>query len=107
VLIEPSSHLGGLTTGGLGATDIGNKGAIGGRSRDFYKRIADHYRQPESWVHEQPADYKSNRGYDVDAEYMWTFEPHVAEEIINQLVKDAGVPVVFGERLDLAGGVSK
>ena len=53
VLIEPGSHLGGLTTGGLGATDIGNKGAIGGRSRDFYRRIADHYRKDESWVYEQ------------------------------------------------------
>lgn len=107
VLIEPGAHLGGLTTGGLGATDIGNKGAIGGRSRDFYRAIADHYRSDESWVYEQKEDYRSNRGYDVDAEAMWTFEPHVAEDIMNSLVADAGVPVVFGERLDLAGGVSK
>ncbi len=107
VLIEPGSHLGGLTSGGLGATDIGNKGAIGGRSRDFYRRIADHYRKDSSWVYEQKEDYKSNRGYDVDAEFMWTFEPHVAERIMNSLVEEAGVPVVFGERLDLAGGVRK
>src|SRR4029078_12637312 len=39
VLIEPSEHLGGLTTGGLGATDIGNKTAIGGLARDFYHRV--------------------------------------------------------------------
>ncbi|MBW7995119.1 MAG: FAD-dependent oxidoreductase [Candidatus Glassbacteria bacterium] len=107
VLIEPGSHLGGLTTGGLGATDIGNKGAIGGRSRDFYRRIADHYRKDESWVYEQKEDYRSNRGNDVDAEFMWTFEPHVAEDIINELLREADVPVVFGERLDLSGGVSK
>ena len=35
VLIEPTQFLGGLTTGGLGATDIGNKRAIGGLSREF------------------------------------------------------------------------
>ncbi len=39
VLIEPSKHLGGLTSSGLGATDIGNKGAIGGLSRGFYRSI--------------------------------------------------------------------
>lgn len=30
VLIEPTSRIGGLTTGGLGQTDIGNKQVIGG-----------------------------------------------------------------------------
>ncbi|HVX62541.1 MAG TPA: FAD-dependent oxidoreductase, partial [Pirellulales bacterium] len=44
-LIEPGKHLGGLTSGGLGATDIGNKGAIGGLSREFYRRIGRHYGQ--------------------------------------------------------------
>lgn len=37
VLIEPGAHLGGLTSGGLGATDIGNKAAIGGMSHAFYR----------------------------------------------------------------------
>src|SRR5690606_11785017 len=46
VLIEPTEHLGGLTTGGLGATDIGNKRAIGGMSREFYARVWQHYNEP-------------------------------------------------------------
>jgi FAD-dependent oxidoreductase family protein len=107
VLIEPGSHLGGLTSGGLGATDIGNKGAIGGRSRDFYRRIADHYRKDESWVNEGKDDYSKYRGYDAEDEFMWMFEPRVAEQIMNTLVAEANVPVVLGERLDLAGGVGK
>src|SRR5215213_6829808 len=49
VLIEPTQFLGGLTTGGLGATDIGNKRAIGGISREFYGRVWEHYNQPQSW----------------------------------------------------------
>ena len=107
VLIEPGRHLGGLTTGGLGATDIGNKGAIGGRSRDFYHRVALYYRSDEAWPYEKKEDYRGNRGDDVDTEYMWTFEPHVAEKIINELIRDSGVPVVFNQRLDLDGGVEK
>ncbi len=107
VLIESGSHLGGLTSGGLGATDIGNKGAIGGRSRDFYRRIANHYRKDESWVYEGKEDYGKYRGYAAEDEFMWMFEPHVAEQIMNTLVEEANVPVVLGERLDLAGGVSK
>ena len=54
VLIEPGKHLGGLTSGGLGATDIGNKAAIGGISREFYQRIKKHYADPANWKHEKP-----------------------------------------------------
>lgn len=43
LLIEPGQHLGGLTTGGLGYTDIGNKYAITGLSLDFYRRIGKYY----------------------------------------------------------------
>ena len=50
VLIEPGKHIGGLTSGGLGATDIGNKAAIGGLSRGFYERIS-HPAVGEWWIH--------------------------------------------------------
>ncbi|WP_372723855.1 FAD-dependent oxidoreductase, partial [Novipirellula sp.] len=49
IVIEPSSRIGGLTTGGLGQTDIGNKAAIGGISREFYQRISQYYQKPENW----------------------------------------------------------
>ncbi len=85
VLIEPGGQLGGLTSGGLGATDIGNKGAIGGLSREFYRRIGRHYGNDEGW----------------------TFEPHVAEQIMDQFVAEAKATVVRKERLDLKAGVKK
>src|SRR5690242_14150465 len=75
VVAEFSSHLGGMTSGGLGATDIGNKAAIGGISREFYHRVARHY-------HGEKAD-----------DTMWTFEPHVAESIFFVMVNEAKVPV--------------
>jgi len=83
VIVHPGGRLGGMTTSGLGATDIGNKQAIGGISRAFYKRLGKHYGQDEAW----------------------TFEPHVAENIFKQMVEEASIPVEFGERLALANGV--
>ncbi len=77
VLISQNNHLGGMTSGGLGWTDYGNKGAIGGLSREFYRRMGQHYGQAESF----------------------TFEPHVAEQSFSNWLYDAGVPVYFGHRL--------
>src|SRR5262249_40232835 len=77
VLLEFGQHLGGLTTGGLGATDIGNKAAIGGIAREFYQRLGQHYGTNE----------------------MWTFEPHVAEDTLNAMLKELKVPVHLQQRL--------
>ena len=110
VLIEPTRFLGGLTTGGLGATDIGNKRAIGGLSRDFYRRVFQHYSDPKSWVHQTSEQYFANKrvhGGKADEGTMWTFEPKVASQIMNQWIAESGATVVFGERLDLKSGVVK
>jgi hypothetical protein len=108
VLIEPSTHLGGLTAGGLGATDIGNKQAIGGLARDFYRRVRSHYAAKQAWRYESVDDYASRRhGHMVDQDTMWTFEPHVAAAIYQAMITEARVPVVLRERLDLRQGVSK
>ena len=108
ILIEPGSHLGGLSSGGLGATDIGNKAAIGGIARDFYRRVKKHYDDPASWRQEKREAYRSGRATEAAAEdAMWTFEPHVAEKLMNDLAGEAKVPVVMGERLDLKQGVEK
>ncbi len=109
ILIEPTRFLGGLTTGGLGATDIGNKRAIGGVSREFYQRVKRHYTDPQAWTLQTRESYfaKKPHGQAAEEDAMWTFEPHVATAIVNALVAEAKVTVVFGERLDLARGVVK
>lgn len=105
VLIEPTQFLGGLTTGGLGATDIGNKRAIGGLSREFYQRVYKTYLESNRWTHETREAYFKGRG--TDSESMWTFEPKVATQIFNAMIAEAKVPVLFGERLDLKKGIKK
>lgn len=108
VLIEPTRHLGGLTTGGLGATDIGNKRAIGGYSREFYERVHRYYQAPERWRHQtREAYFKGRTVHRENETAMWTFEPHVASEIIEEWIASEGVDVVFEERLDLRFMVEK
>ncbi len=113
VLIESSEHLGGLTSGGLGATDIGNKKAIGGIAREFYHRVYLHYLKEDSWVFEKRGDYGRTEKYwgrveDWDREKAWwMFEPHVAEGIFKEMIRQAKVPVFYGERLELNDGVQK
>ncbi len=106
VLAEFGNHLGGLTSGGLGATDIGNKAAIGGIAREFYHRIALHYAGTNAWRFEQRDEYLTKRGgrstlreLDSPDATMWTFEPHVAEDIFFQMINEARVPVYFQQRL--------
>lgn len=106
VLIEPGRHLGGLTSGGLGATDIGKKEAIGGLAREFYRRVKQHYANPAAWKYGRPEDFRSNQ-HDPKEDVMFYFEPHVAEKIYDDLVREAKVEVVRGERLDLKAGVVK
>lgn len=101
VLIEPTKHIGGLTSGGLGFTDSGDKAAIGGIAREFYQRVKKHYDDPKTWKYGKREDYKLYRPAD-DA--MWTFEPHVAEQILREMLKKVKVEVVTGERLS---GVTK
>ncbi|MDB6030482.1 MAG: Xanthan lyase [Verrucomicrobiales bacterium] len=107
VLLETGSHLGGLTTGGLGATDIGNKAAIGGISREFYERIAKHYSQDSAWTIEKRSEYFAKKGSgqlsasDLGAPNatMWTFEPHVAEVIFKGMLNESGIRVVYNQHL--------
>lgn len=110
VLIEPTDHLGGLTTNGLGSTDSGRKDTIGGISREFYQRIHRHYAKPESWPLQKPEELSKKGGgemFNPKADTMWVFEPKVAEAIFEEMIAEAGVKVFRKERLDRATGVKK
>ncbi|MBS1828095.1 MAG: FAD-dependent oxidoreductase [Acidobacteria bacterium] len=110
-LVCPEKHLGGLTAGGLGWTDSGNKGVIGGLSREFYHRVWREYEKPETWKW-QTRDQFGNKGQgteaiDKDARTMWIFEPHVAEHVYEEWMKELKIPIVRNAWLDRAKGVKK
>jgi hypothetical protein len=100
VLIEPGRFLGGLTAGGLGATDTGNKAAVGGLAREFYRRVHRHYADDAAWVQQTREDYLSRSPRGADPDTMWTFEPHVAGRVFREWLREERIPVVLGERLD-------
>ena len=84
-LLEPGGHLGGMVSGGLGQTDTGKKEVIGGYSLEFFERAGRHY------------------GTTV----AWNLEPHVAEETLVAMAREAKVQIFFQHRLRERGGVRK
>src|SRR5262252_3468428 len=48
IVVSPDKYLGGLSSGGLGFTDTGDKAVIGGLAREFYHRVYQHYQKPEA-----------------------------------------------------------
>lgn len=109
IVVSPDTHLGGLSAGGLGFTDTGNKEVIGGLSREFYHRLYLHYDKPDSWKWQQRSEY-GNKGQGTPAidgnnRTMWIFEPHAAENVFEDLVKEHEINVMRNEWLDRENGV--
>jgi len=110
ILVSQYGHLGGLTSSGLGWTDLGNPKILGGLSRAFYHRLYMHYQNDSAWVH-QARDKYPNKGqgasaFDGATQLAAVFEPKVAERVFDEMLKEAGVKIIYG-RLDLEDGVIK
>ena len=85
-LLEPGKHLGGMVTGGLSATDHGEKEVVGGYSREFYERVGRHY----------------------EREIEWYPEPRVAETVVREMVQEAeNIAVFYQHRLKESDRVNK
>ena len=111
IIVCPDKHLGGLSSGGLGYTDTGNKAVIGGLARDFYHRVWQHYQTTNTWNWQRREEF-GNKGQGTVAmdgalRTMWIFEPHVAEQVFEDLIKEYQIPVQRDEWLDRAKGVKK
>ncbi|MFA4866571.1 MAG: FAD-dependent oxidoreductase [Pedobacter sp.] len=111
IIVSPDIHLGGLSSGGLGFTDTGNKEVIGGLAREFYHRIYMHYTTDAAWKWQKKEGY-GNKGQgtpaiDGNERTMWIFEPHVAEKVMEDFVKENKLNVHRNEWLDRKKGVHK
>lgn len=111
LVVSPDTHLGGLTSGGLGFTDTGNKSVIGGLSREFYHQVWLHYNDSAAWKWQKQDEF-GNKGQgtvamDGENRTMWLFEPHVAEEVFEKLVRENNIRVLRNEWLDRKKGVLK
>jgi hypothetical protein len=111
IIVSPDIHLGGLSSGGLGWTDTGNNSVIGGLSREFYERIWRYYEKPRAWKWQKRSEY-GNRGQgspamDGKEGTMWIFEPHVAEQVFDDLINEHKINVYRDEWLNRERGVEK
>jgi hypothetical protein len=111
IVVSPDKHLGGLTAGGLGYTDTGNKSVIGGLSREFYHRVYNHYNDSAAWVWQKHSEY-GNKGQgtvamDGENRTMWIFEPHVAEKVFEDFVAENNITIYRDEWLDRDSGLVK
>ena len=81
VLVEPGRHVGGMLSGGLGHSDVlGQEEIIGGLAAEVFRRMTRHYGKE-------------------DMKEAFDFEPHVAEDALKGILREAGVHVVLGERV--------
>ncbi len=109
VIVSPETRIGGLTTGGLGQTDIGNKSAFGGIALEFYKDVAKWYSESAHWTRQKREEYKpkgQTAGTMGDGS-MWTFEPSAALAILEGWEKRDRLDIRRGEWLDRETGVEK
>ena len=110
ILVSPDKHLGGLSSSGLGYTDSGDKSVIGGLSREFYHRIYTYYQNPDVWRWQKREEYggkgQGSPAIDGDSRTMWIFEPHAAEQIFEDFVKEYNLKVYRGELLERTHGVA-
>jgi hypothetical protein len=111
IIVSPDKHLGGLSSGGLGWTDTGNKAVIGGLARDFYHRIYLHYQESSAWKQQKREEYggkgQGTAAMDGENRTMWIFEPSAAEKVFESYVKDFELEVVRDEWLNRESGVKK
>ena len=106
VIVCPETRIGGLTTGGLGQTDIGNKSAFGGLALQFYRDVADWYKVDSHWKYEKRSDYipDGQCAGSFGEDSMWTFEPSAALAILERWERENKLEIVRGEFLDRGTG---
>lgn len=90
VILEPGRHLGGMTSGGLSAVDIGDPRSVGGIAREYFTKLAGTYGRKLAW--DRPLQGVPTGG-------AFSIEPHTAEQLFGEMVRDAKIPVHLQARL--------
>ncbi len=113
VLLSKNDHVGGLATSGLTATDMNRNDLVGGVAKEFYNRIYNYYLDSASWKSQGRETFmestlkRTYRGKNDEREIQWVYESHIAEKIMLEMLKTAGVEVLYNHRLDLSKKVVK
>lgn len=105
-IVSPTSHIGGMLVSGLGWTDSKNGNAIGGIAREFFNRVYTYYESSSAWTHGTRAQYigqnivaQPGPAIDQSNQVQWTFEAHVAEQILEDWVEELNITIFRNEIL--------
>jgi hypothetical protein len=93
ILTEYHSHLGGMTTSGLGKSDIENKEAIAGLFKEFTEKVLQYYTEK----------YGENSDNVKLCKEGYYYEPSVAELVFNQMIAaEKNIKLLFNYQLEEA-----
>lgn len=109
ILVAPLTHLGAMTSSGLGFTDSGKAYTIGGMSKEFYHRVWLEYQKDTSWTFQKRNQFgasgQGTKAMNDENQTQWVFEPKVAERVYDNWLTEYDVKTFRGERLDRQKGV--
>ena len=113
ILVSENAHVGGMATSGLTATDINKHLAVGGLAEEFYREIYFHYMNESAWRNQTRDEFMESTkkrtfsGKNDERKMQWVYESSVGEEIMRRMLTDAGVRVIYKQRIDSPSSVIK
>lgn len=113
VLVSKHRHVGGLVTAGLTATDMNRNDMVGGLTREFYQKIYQYYSDSSVWKNQDREAFfikslkRTYTGKNDERKMQWVYESKVAEKIMLNMMKQAGVILWINEQLAVANAVKK
>jgi len=97
VVIEPTCRIGGMTTGGLGQTDIGNKSVVNGLSLKFYRELGKRYGTLENWIFEPSAALEVLEEF-ADSDNIEIYKNYHLESVTKNGTDVTGIVVKNGNK---------
>ncbi len=95
IVIEPTSHIGGMVTGGIAITDTGTPQLVGGLAHQYFDEVAAKEPPPA------PAVLLSRgKQFPWRTPLKWDIEPKYARAVFDEWVKRGGYQLLIGKRVE-------
>ena len=105
LLVSKNTHVGGLVTSGLTATDMNRHKCIGGITAEFYGRIYEYYTNPAVWKNQTRDEFMKSTlkrtftGKNDARRIQWVYESSVGERLMKQMLEEAGVEILWNAQV--------
>jgi len=96
IVVEPTSHIGGMVTGGIAITDTGTPELVGGIARQYFDAVAAAETEPQR----PPVLLSRGTEYPWRTPRKWDIEPKVARLVFDNWVKQGGYRLLLARRVD-------